>query len=90
MTTKQESAKDYLNVTEQFITYDLGLAAALASLGYTLWDIDRTDLKKAQFIFKRDEHIDKMIDSYWDSSLTLPARGLFDNQKMLKNRLYSV
>lgn len=84
------SIKGYLNVSEQFITYDLGLAASLVSLGYTLWDIEKTDPKKSQFIFKRDEHIDKMIDKYWDGTLTLSARSLFDNQKMLKNRLYSV
>jgi hypothetical protein len=74
----------------QFITYDIGLAAALVTLGYNLWDVDRTNLKKSQFIFNRDEHIDKMINDYWDGKLTLPARSLLDNQKMLKNRLYSV
>jgi hypothetical protein len=74
----------------QFITYDIGLAAALVTLGYTLWDMDKTNLRKSQFIFKRDEHIDKMINDYWDSKLILPARSLLDNQKMLKNRLYSV
>lgn len=77
-------------MSEQFITYDLGLAASLVSLGYTLWDIEKSDPKKSQFIFKRDEHLDKMIDEYWDGTLSLPARNLFDNQKMLKNRLYSV
>ena len=82
--------KGYLNVSEQFITYDLGLAASLVSLGYTLWDIEKTDPKKSQFIFKRDEQIDKMIGQYWDGTLSLDARTLFDNQKMLKNRLYSV
>lgn len=74
----------------QFITYDIGLAASLVTLGYTLWDVDKTNLKKSQFIFNRDEHIDKMINNYWDDKLTLPARSLLDNQKMLKNRLYSV
>ena len=74
----------------QFITYDIGLASALVTLGYTLWDLDKSNLKKSQFIFKRDEHIDKMISDYWDDKLTLHARSLLDNQKMLKNRLYSV
>ena len=74
----------------QFITYDIGLAAALVTLGYSLWDVDKTNYKKSQFIFKRDEHIDKMLNDYWDNKLTLPARSLLENQKMLKNRLYSV
>lgn len=74
----------------KFITYDLGLASVLITLGYTLWDIDKTNPQKSQFIFSRDEHLDKMVNQYWDNTLTLPARSLLENQKMLKNRLYSV
>ena len=90
MITNIETPKDYLAAHDQFITYDIGLASVLVSLGYTLWDIDKSTPKKSQFIFKRDEHIDQMVDEYWDGSLSVPARGLFDNMKMLKNRLYSV
>ncbi len=79
-----------LDSREQFITYDIGLASALITLGYTLWDVDKSNPKKSQFIFRRDEHIEKMINQYWDDKLTLPARSLIDNLKMLKNRLYSV
>lgn len=89
-------AKNKINVEEQiesamqFITYDLGLASALVSLGYNLLDVDKSSYKKSKFVFKRDEHIEKMVNDYWDDILTLPARSLLDNQKMLKNRLYSV
>ncbi len=79
-----------LEEKNQFITYDIGLASALFTLGYDLWDVDKTNPQKSKFIFRRDEHIDKMIYEYWDNKLTLPARSLLDNQKMLKNRLYSV
>ncbi len=79
-----------LDSKEQFITFDIGLASALVTLGYTLFDVDKTNPQKSQFIFKRDEQIDKMVKKYWDNTLTLPARSLIDNLKMLKNRLYSV
>ena len=88
MIAKKDS--DSIETSEEFITYDIGLAAALVTLGYALWDIDKSNPKKSQFIFKRDEHIDKMVNQYWDDKLTLPARSLLDNLKMLKNRLYSV
>ena len=89
MTSKEQfSGAEPANV--KFITYDLGLASALVTLGYTLWDVDKTNPKKSQFFFSRDEHIDKMINQYWDDKLMLPARSLLENQKMLKNRLYSV
>jgi hypothetical protein len=83
---KNEELKD----NEKFITFDIGLAAAVVTLGYDLWDVDNTNQKKSKFIFRRDEHIDKMVQEYWDNKLLLPARSLLDNQKMLKNRLYSV
>jgi hypothetical protein len=79
-----------LDDSDKFITYDIGLAAAVVTLGYDLWDVDKTNQKRSKFIFRRDEHIDKMVQEYWDNKLLLPARSLLDNQKMLKNRLYSV
>lgn len=74
----------------RFLTYDIGLAAALITLGYTLHKVDKTEQKKSQFIFNRDEHIDRMVNDYWDNKLTLPVRSFYDSLKMLKNRLYSV
>lgn len=79
-----------LSEREQFITYDIGLASALFTLGYNLYDVDKTNPQKSKFIFKRDNRIDIMIQKYWDNKLNLPARSLLENQKMLKNRLYSV
>jgi len=85
-----ERNKDLLKESEKFITYDIGLASALFTLGYNLSEVDKTNVSKSKFIFKRDEHIDKMVGQYWDNKLNLPARSLLDKQKMLKNRLYSV
>ncbi len=88
MITKKDS--NSLETKEQFITFDIGLASALVTLGYSLGDIDKSNPKKAKFVFFRDEHIDKMINQYWDDKLTLPVRSFYDSLKMLKNRLYSV
>lgn len=77
-------------VDGKFLTYDLGLAAALATLGYSLISINRIEEKRSQFIFQRDEHIDKMIDDYWEDKLTLPIRSYYDSYRMIKNRIYSV
>jgi hypothetical protein len=88
MNANKPVTTDSLNV--QFLTYDIGLAAALVSLGYSLYDIERIEEKKCQFIFDRDEQIDKMVNDYWDDKLTLPVRSFYDSLKMLKNRLYSV
>jgi hypothetical protein len=86
----KEKNNETLEGRDQFITYDIGLASSLFTLGYNLCDVDKTNPQKSKFIFKRDKQIDIMIQKYWDNKLTLPARSLLDNQKMLKNRLYSV
>ncbi len=72
-----------------FLTFDLGLATCLVSLGYELWTLDKTNPKKVQFIFKRADSIDMVVNDYWQDDLKINARTLFDNQKMLKNRIYS-
>lgn len=81
--------KECLLLSEQFLTFDLGLASALATLGYELWEIDKANPSKAQFIFRRDVGIDNAINDYWNNNLMVNARALIDNQKMIKNRLYS-
>ena len=80
---------EYLVPEDHFFSFDLGLSSALVTLGYTLVAIDKTNRNKAQFIFRRYPGIDPDISSYWNGELQLGARSLFDNQKMLKNRLYS-
>ena len=81
--------KEYLKTSETFMTYDLSLASALATLGYELWAVDKTNPSKAQFIFKRKEGIDNAVNDYWNNNLAVNARSIIDNQKMIKNRLYS-
>lgn len=81
---------DEIKSDNPFITYDIGLAASLVTLGYKLIDVDKSNPRKSQFMFNRDEQTEKMVNKYWDDSLTLPARSFVDNLKMLKNRLYSI
>lgn len=76
-------------MNQDFSTYDLGLATALTTIGYKLVRLDKADSQKVKFIFKTDENINDTIASYWNDELKLPAQSLFNNQKMLKNRIYS-
>ena len=88
MITKTNQEEN-LEPNQQFLTFDLGLATCLVSLGYELWSLDKTNPKKVQFIFKRADGIDMVVNDYWQDDLKINARTLFDNQKMLKNRIYS-
>ncbi len=89
MITTKTQDNEYLDYNKMFLTFDLGLATCLVSLGYELWSLDKTNPKKVQFIFKRADSIDMVVNDYWQDDLKINARTLFDNQKMLKNRIYS-
>ena len=72
-----------------FCTYDLGCSAALISVGFELASLDSENPKKVRFVFTRKGGIDEAVSHYWSDKLTVNARTLFDNIKMLKNRIYS-
>ncbi len=72
-----------------FQTYDLGISAALITLGYRLLDLDKSNPRKVQFHFIFEESIEEVVNSYWSDNLEVNPRTYFDNIKMLKNRLYT-
>ena len=76
-------------MNQNFSTYDLGLATVLITLGYELLELDRTNPKKVRFVFKEGKDIEKVMIDYFNDKIELPALTLFNNQKNLKNRIYS-
>ena len=75
----------YLKEDEYYNTSDLGLSALLNTLGFEIVAIDKTNPKRANFVFKDSEKLQDAINRYWTS----PERKYFDNLKLLKNRLYN-
>ena len=76
-------------MNQHFSTYDLGLATVLITLGYKLLKLDKTNPKKVRFVFKEEKGINQAMLDYWNDEIKLPALTLFNNQKNLKNRIYS-
>lgn len=77
--------------TEQisYITnFDLGLTAALILVGYPLLRLDKTNIKKVQFILASKDGIDEAIQNYFANNLQVDAQSYFNTIKMLKNRIY--
>ena len=72
-----------------YSTYDLGIASSLVSKGYELISLDKANRQKVKFIFQNEPGIDELVESYWIDKLEVKARTLFDNIRMLKNRLHS-
>jgi hypothetical protein len=73
----------------EFSTFDLGLATVLVTLGYELIELDKSNSKKVRFIFERKKNIEQIMNNYFNDKIKLPAQILFNNQKNLKNRIYS-
>lgn len=74
---------------DNYFTFDLGAAASLVTVGFELVALDKSNSRKVQFVFHRTDGIEKVVDDYWADRLETKARALFDNIKMLKNRIYS-
>jgi hypothetical protein len=75
--------------TSFFYSFDMGLATALISVGFSLVSLDRQNLSKVQFVFRRGDGMNEVVDAYWADRLEVKARTYFDTLKMLKNRLHS-
>ena len=76
-------------MNQEFSTFDLGLATVLITLGYELIELEKANPKKVRFIFKHEKNIERVINDYFNDKIKLPALSLFNNQKNLKNRIYS-
>lgn len=70
-------------------TSDLGLATALVAVGVVLNDIDKSNPRRAVFLFADDGSVSAFADSHWKGTLTLPTQTYFDTIKRVKARLYA-
>jgi len=70
---------------------DLGLATLLLTLQYELVGLERADEKRINFIFNRSDGFDEAVSNFWSNTeISISVQALFNNNKLLKNRLYSI
>ena len=72
-----------------FLSYDIGLAAALTTLHFELISLNRDNPRKIGFIFSRTPELEQATQDYFAGRLQVDARSFFENIKMLKNRIFS-
>jgi hypothetical protein len=72
-----------------FQTKDFPLSSSLSSKGFPLIGLDRTDLRRVQFCFKRTKELEDAIESFWRGELLVEPRAFAMHQKLLKSRIYS-
>lgn len=76
--------------TQIYETKDLYLAAYLISIGYTRYSLEKFE---RQFLFsfyenKNQEQIEIDVAKYWDESIKVSPKQLFNGLKELKYRMY--
>lgn len=82
MTTQNLKENDF------YKTPDLALAGVL-SLWYPLEAVDFKNPPRAQFLFLRDEKLDKLIQMYWRGELQVEPQRYFNQLRVIKTRLRS-
>ncbi|OIP58157.1 MAG: hypothetical protein COX79_01810 [Candidatus Levybacteria bacterium CG_4_10_14_0_2_um_filter_36_16] len=70
-----------------FQTSDLALASFL-SLTYPIEKIDKSNPKRAEFVFKNPEELHNLIDTYWQGKARVEPQVFFNQLKIVKARLY--
>ncbi len=80
--------QENLKLKDYYQTSDLSLCVTL-SLWYPIEVIDRSNPRKATFLFKRDEKLDELLEVYWKRELKVEPQLYFQQLKAIKARLYS-
>lgn len=83
------SQHDNVNTTEQYQTTDIGSATALVSIGYSLVSLDKSNPRRALFVFDDSNDLQARLKDYWSGSLSVDAKTYFETYKWLKSRIYN-
>lgn len=81
-------SQENLKLKDYYSTSDLSCATTL-SLWFPIEAIDRTNPRKATFLFKRNEQLDELLESYWRRELKVEPQAYFSQLKAVKARLYA-
>ena len=83
------SRNDNVDTAKQYQTTDIGSATALVSLGYSLACLDKSNPRRALFVFDNSTGIQAILKDYWSGSLSVDAKTYFETHKWLKSRIYN-
>lgn len=71
-----------------FTSSDLAIVTAI-SLYCPIIEVNKTNPRKAQFVFERNSKLNSLLDKYWNKELLIEPRAYFDQLKAIKARLYA-
>lgn len=77
-----------LQSNDFYRTADLALAAAI-SISVPLEAIDKTDYRRAYFVFPHTEELEELVAAFWRKELKVEPQAYFDQLRAIKTRLYA-
>ena len=73
---------------QKFETTSLNLASTLVALGNSLVGMKKSDGHRITFEFDQNPTLDKLLDAFWNRTLSVEPNTLFEAQKFLKSCIY--
>lgn len=71
-----------------YLTSDLALATTL-SLQFPIEDIDRSNPRKAVFVFRRSPALEELVDAFFTNEFKIAPQVYFNQLRDVKARLYA-
>lgn len=71
-----------------YVTSDLALATTI-SLQFPIQDIDRSNPRKAVFVFLRSHELEDLVEGYFRNELKISPQTFFNQLRDIKSRLYA-
>lgn len=81
--------EEILKENDFYKSSDLSLIATTQLFGYPIEALDRENPNKIQFVIKRDENLDKLLQAFWSRSLSVEPLAYFESLKFVKSRIYN-
>ena len=73
---------------DTYVTSDLALATTI-SLQFPIQDIDRSNPRKAVFVFLRSPELETLVEGYFRNELKISPQTFFNQLRDIKSRLYA-
>ena len=83
-----ETMDENLNKSEMYRVSDMALATVL-SLSLPLNGLDRSNIRRVNFLFLKTPKLEALVQRYWQGTLKVEPQKFFNQLKIIKARLYS-
>jgi len=74
---------------QEYVTSEFPLATTLLCMQISLLELrpSKEDAGRTEFIFSKDQLIEKLIEGYWNGSLRIEPKHFWNQTRELKSRI---